>query len=223
MSRGYYKMERGWLCHELFSSEPFDRRSAWIWLIEEAAFAPRQKIVGGMVLTFERGQLCHSYRFMAKAWRWKKDRVSRFLKTLERARMIRAKTATVGATGEKLITICNYNKYQGDKDTGATANATETRQQRDKLEVIKRTITETEGFPSASGGVIDLGKQVYDLGKPLLEGNGISKSQSGRLITKWRKELGADAALLDIFAGASRAERHDIVAYIPDRPIRSER
>ena len=72
MTRGHYKMERGWLKHEVFSGEPFGRRSAWIWLIEEAAFAPRQKMVGGTIITLERGQLCHPYRFLAEAWGWKK-------------------------------------------------------------------------------------------------------------------------------------------------------
>jgi hypothetical protein len=207
-------MERGWLKHEVFSGEPFGRRSAWIWLIEEAAFAPRQKMVGGTIITLERGQLCHSYRFLAEAWGWKKDRVSRFLKLLISARQIRAETATVGstanATGEKLITICNYDKYQGAWDNGATvgatANATETRQQRDKLEVIKGTITPvgTEK-PSAS---ISPGAVIFTQCLSYLTNHcGQNENTARGLLGKWRNDYG-DSALIDAVNAA--AQRDDI-------------
>ena len=36
MTGGYYRMARGWLGHPVLQGEPYDRRSAWAWLIEEA-------------------------------------------------------------------------------------------------------------------------------------------------------------------------------------------
>jgi hypothetical protein len=55
-------MYRGWMEHEVFGHEPFSRRDAWVWLIENAAFADNQRL--------KRGQLCHSYRHLAATWKW---------------------------------------------------------------------------------------------------------------------------------------------------------
>lgn len=82
----------------------------------------------------QRGQLSHSVRFMAEKWKWERGKVERFLSTLKTATMI--ETAT--ATGQLIITICNYSLYQDDDFENATATATATataaRQQRDKEE-----------------------------------------------------------------------------------------
>ncbi|MBX2989478.1 MAG: hypothetical protein KF802_16435 [Bdellovibrionaceae bacterium] len=87
--------------------------------------------------TLERGQLTHSLRFLAEKWGWEKDAVARFLRQLKTETMIETQTAT----GQSVITICNYNQYQKvslpKRDSNATDTATATRQQRDKEESIE--------------------------------------------------------------------------------------
>lgn len=110
-------MARGWMNSPMFANEALCERAAWVWLIENAAFAPRQIRVGSTMVDVERGQLVASLRFLADAWRWNKNRVDRFLKTLEQASAInRAQIGT--ATG--VVTLCNYDQYQTSRDTNGT-------------------------------------------------------------------------------------------------------
>lgn len=120
-------MHRGWLDNPLFGNrkrEPFCKAAAWAWLIGEAAFEPKQVKAGGKIIDLQRGQLTHSLRFMAEAWGWQRDRCRRFLKELSHAAMTDTVTATGGATGQMVITICNYDKYQSPPRGSATARAT---------------------------------------------------------------------------------------------------
>jgi len=85
---------------DIFQREPFDRRSAWSWLIQNAAFADGDGLA--------RGQLRVSMRFMAKAWKWQEPKVRRFILATQQRRMI----VCVTDAGKSLITICNYERYQ---------------------------------------------------------------------------------------------------------------
>ena len=85
MTGGYYQMHRGWLDHHTLQGEPFDRRSAWCWLVEEAQWQGRRCQIGGQFVELKRGQLSHSTRFMARAWGWSEARVRRFAAVLDGA------------------------------------------------------------------------------------------------------------------------------------------
>lgn len=113
----FYKMERGWMESAMFKKSPFTDREAWCWMIEAARWQDGVVPVDGKPLSIKRGQLFVSVRFLASKFSWSKDRVNRFLKRLMRWSAITTDTAT----GQNLITICNYSKYQDtqvdDKDT----------------------------------------------------------------------------------------------------------
>ncbi len=127
----YYRMHRGWMDNPVFGKSAFSEREAWCWLIETAAWKPRQYRIGSGIIDLERGQLCASIRYIADAWAWKKDKTRRYLLTLQSARMIVIKSATAARQSEGVITICNYDIYQSECDRDATQSATATRQQRD--------------------------------------------------------------------------------------------
>ena len=133
----YFKVYRGWRDNPVFRGE-YDKASAWLWMIEHAAWKPRRFDIKGKAVTLERGQLVASLRFMAEVWGWKKDKVARYLTRLETETMI--ETAT--ATGETVITICNYDRYQSESSETATVNgtvsATAPRQHRDKTKKVKK-------------------------------------------------------------------------------------
>lgn len=141
--RGLFTVDRGVFNHPAFANEPFTEREAWLWIVSEAGWADRSVRVGKGYdfVELARGQLTHSLRFMGEKWQWKKDRVARFLKMLEKHDMI----ATHSATGQNVLTVCNYEKFQDFDEYRATAarqeprrnadsDATATRQQRDKEE-----------------------------------------------------------------------------------------
>jgi len=127
---GFYLMHRGWQDNPVFgavSREPFDRRSAWVWLIENAAYTTTRVNVAGKPTNLRRGQLSHSLRFLAKAWGWDDARVRRFLSRLADELMIECVTDA----GQTIITICNYDTYQVPARVGdAPADAAATQQRR---------------------------------------------------------------------------------------------
>jgi DNA-binding MarR family transcriptional regulator len=139
--RGVFAMDRGWFNHPVFADEPFTEREAWAWLISEAAWKPRKKRADGKIISLDRGQLCHSVRFMAEAWGWSKSRIERFLKRLENRDMIERDHGT----RTPIITLCNYSKFQrvalperdNYRDNYRDKSGTTAGQQRDKLEYIE--------------------------------------------------------------------------------------
>jgi hypothetical protein len=124
---GFYLMHRGWQDHPVFRNEEYSRRDAFVWMIEEASFKQTQIYASSGTITLKRGQLSHSLRFMAKAWKWDETKVRRFLSSLSKAKIIDAATDA----GQTVITICNYEKYQTvEKQPDAATDAAVTQQRR---------------------------------------------------------------------------------------------
>ena len=117
--------------------KPFKKSEAWIWMINEAQFKDNQdyRDFGGKerIIDMPRGTLTHSYRFMANAWGWSRQKVRRFLKCLENEQQVSLKVVQQMTQ----ITICNYEKYQyGGKQQEVQQNdsrMTAEGQQNDKL------------------------------------------------------------------------------------------
>lgn len=107
----WYKVERGWLDNPFFQDSPYSERDAWQWMIGEAAFDECRISVGGKPFKLGKGQLYSSVRFMAQKFQWSTGRVARFLERLKEWGMV----DTSVDTGQNLITICNYAKYQDRK------------------------------------------------------------------------------------------------------------
>jgi hypothetical protein len=210
---GYYRMARGWRDHRLFGDDPYSRRDAWGWLIENAAFRPCKVSVGTKEITLERGQLCFSIRFLAGAWKWSPRKVQRFLDHLRGWHGIATATATASATAQTVITLCNYDKYQATSGNAATASATPLDAEVPQIRKKENTSPNGEASSMKLGEVIDLGGMAFKVGRPLLARSGIAAKQTGTLIGGWLKKV-SPAVLLEIFQESSRAERDDIVAYI---------
>jgi len=82
----------GWLTTPPFESDPFDRRSAWLWLLQLA--------------DENTGEVQSSSRQLAMIWQWNHSKVQRFLADLIRSDYI----ITASVPGGTVITICNYDK-----------------------------------------------------------------------------------------------------------------
>jgi hypothetical protein len=41
----WYRMQHGWQEHSIFGNEPYSSRDAWIWLIDNAIYAPEGRSV----------------------------------------------------------------------------------------------------------------------------------------------------------------------------------
>lgn len=126
MTGGTFSVSRRIWEHEEFAPSPFSEREAFLWIISEAAWKPRNKRVGRVVLSLGRGQLAHSTRFLADAWGWSHSKVRRFLDRLESRHMIERTTDT----GVSVIFVTNYDAYQLSPKSTDTAAAQEPTRQR---------------------------------------------------------------------------------------------
>ena len=115
---GYYKMHRGWMKNPAFRDN--DERIAWLLLIERAAWDNTHTVVNGTRVDVSRGSFICSLSQIASAVGWNKQRVSRFLKRLEKADAIRTETVT----GMTRVTVCNYNTYNPPADASRTLTVT---------------------------------------------------------------------------------------------------
>jgi hypothetical protein len=122
--RGFIALARGILDHPIVGvRKPYSDLEAWLWMLLEAAWKPKRiRVDGGrtrMVVTLERGQLSHSRSYIAEAGGWTEKSVRCFLSRLECDQQI--KRGHFGgqqkAKGQTLITICNYELYQGQSES----------------------------------------------------------------------------------------------------------
>lgn len=139
MVGGVFAVSRRLFDHPFFANEPFTEREAWVWLLADAAWKPRQVRGRHGVVELQRGQLAHSTRFMAAKWQWSEARVRRFLKRLKSDAMIDAQ----GDAQTTRITICKYNDYQKvslptDADNDAPSDRRSTRARRKEENIQSR-------------------------------------------------------------------------------------
>lgn len=117
--KGYIRLYRSITDNFLWdNNRVFDKRSAWIDLLLMASYQPTERLIDGILVKLERGELYASTRFLASRWKWSKDKVSRFLVLLETQGMVRRKRATNGT----IILIEKYDYFQGGKDTDKDTN-----------------------------------------------------------------------------------------------------
>lgn len=116
----FFMVPRRLFDSDTFAFEPFTRREALLDLIQMAAYEPKKVVNQSGCIELERGQVMASTRFLASRWGWSKDKVARALKSYVDAGFIGHKTDNVSS----LITILNYDEYQGTSDTDKDANRT---------------------------------------------------------------------------------------------------
>lgn len=112
-----YRLQAGWMGAPVFAGEPFNRASAWLWMIECARL---ERWGRGRL---KRAQFAASYAELAQAWLWSVGKVRRYLDRLVSAGMI-----TVERGGaQSIIIIHNYDAYEtcGDEQHTGIASAAE--------------------------------------------------------------------------------------------------
>jgi len=135
--RGVFAVDRGHFTDPCFASEPFTEREAYAWLSAEAAWKKREARGQKGVITLERGEVCHSVRFMAEAWQWSKSAVDRFMKKM----VSRGKLSLQKRDSDNVYFVCNYNDLPRVGATKRDASGTRAGHERDKLEEGKQDPT----------------------------------------------------------------------------------
>lgn len=98
------------------SNQPFDMRSAWIDLLMLANHTDVETVFDYKPFVVKRGQHLTSVRKLSERWSWSKDRVLKYLRTLESLGMIHKESNNQ----RTLLTIVNYGVYQDKQDTKRT-------------------------------------------------------------------------------------------------------
>lgn len=117
---GWVKIHRDMTANFLWSGEPFSKGQAWIDLILHANFTDNKIQIKGQVVHVKRGQQARSIKTLVKDWKWSKGKVLRFLEMLKSELMIDVKSGHLTS----IITICNYESFQGDGTSYGTPNST---------------------------------------------------------------------------------------------------
>jgi hypothetical protein len=115
--QGWIKLHRQVEDNPLWLSEKFTKAQAWIDLILFANHKDGTMVIRGNIIKIKRGQTGWSELTMMKRWRWSKNKVRRFLSTLERVQQIKQEKLYKITS---ITTILNYERYQGDTTDDTT-------------------------------------------------------------------------------------------------------
>jgi DNA replication protein DnaD len=113
MATGYIKLHRQIQENEYYFREPFSRTMAWIDLLLLANHKKKTVRLRGILVTIERGQLAYSIETLSKRWQRNRKTVMKWLEEFSMDNMLDTKKDNVTT----LITIRNYELYQGRLDT----------------------------------------------------------------------------------------------------------
>ena len=123
----YIPISRRLFEHQLWCEERiYSRFEAWLDLIQSARFEDTKQLIGNRFIEVKRGQILASLRFLAGRWQWSTKKVNSFLDLLIQDKMIIKETPK--ETGQTVITICNYDKYNSQiirEETSNTVSGTE--------------------------------------------------------------------------------------------------
>ncbi len=109
----WVRLHRKLADHPMWTGERFTRGQAWVDLILQASYKDRIAVQGNTTRTVKRGQVLNSQVALAKRWGWNRETVRVFLRLLQSLNMIAIQTSKATDTGYTLITILNYELYQG--------------------------------------------------------------------------------------------------------------
>jgi hypothetical protein len=184
--RGFYLMHRGWLDHPALADGEFCRRAMWADMIEMAAWRPYRRSINGKTIELQRGEFTASLRFLAARWGCSKAKVERLVSRLKTETMIETRTET----GQLVIRICNYGKFQAapsDGETPAeTRSGTGAGHERDSSETKENT------FNSLNEDLSPTEREAPKTRRPRSPGKRASAHPSGMrlphavLPTEWR-------------------------------------
>jgi len=126
LNLGYIKLHREIQDNWLWFAEPFTKAQAWIDLIMIARHHDKAHslFVRGNKIDIKRGQIARSQESLASRWKWSRKKVVNFLNLLEKEHQIaQQKSKTIS-----IITIINYDSFQGKEQQKSNRRATEEQQ-----------------------------------------------------------------------------------------------
>jgi len=106
---GYIKLYRKAFDNPFLNRGSFDSFHAFFYLVANANFMPRQVWFQKQIHDVQRGQLVTTQRQLARDWGWSRKKILNFLQLAEKMAILKPQSSH----GCLLLTICNYEAYQG--------------------------------------------------------------------------------------------------------------
>lgn len=152
---GWIKLHRSIMENRLYFKQTFTDIMAWIDLLMLANHKDNYIIVTGNRIDIKRGQVGYSQKQLAERWKWSRGKVKRFLNWLESDTQIEQVNVQADKRLKTIISITNYEDYQGDEqddrqvngqktDTSQTDDDTVTRMKKNEKELL------TDNAPKSS-------------------------------------------------------------------------
>ncbi|AVO22608.1 DnaD domain protein [Aeribacillus composti] len=117
--QGWIKLHRKIQEHWLYQDKrKFSRFEAWVDLLLMVNHDDSKVVLGNEIIEVKRGQRITSIRQLCEKWGWSNTKVTQFLKLLQNDGMIEVKSDTK----KTIITVVNYDFYQGREDAKTTEN-----------------------------------------------------------------------------------------------------
>ena len=113
MAGGWIKLHRSLLHHRMWLKERFTPGQAWVDLLMLANHEDTKELQGNLWIPIQRGQILTSQAELASRWKWDRRTVNLFLRALESDNMMYIRTSRQTETGYSMLTIRNYELYQG--------------------------------------------------------------------------------------------------------------
>ena len=125
---GWLRINRKIREHWLWKDKPFSKGQAWIDMLLRASWEDKKELVGNTVIEIHPGQFITSEKTLMADWGWSKEKVRKFMMTLESDHMIDRKPDRKQTT----VTIVNWGSFQIPQTTNQTTNQTADRPQTDR-------------------------------------------------------------------------------------------
>lgn len=108
----FIPINRKFFAHAFWKEErTFSKSEAWLDLCVSARFEESEatELIGGKLVSWTKGQLPASLRYLAERWNWSKNKVDDFLQLLEREGM----ACRLAVNGITILSLVNYSVYNG--------------------------------------------------------------------------------------------------------------
>lgn len=120
MATGWIKLDRKLLDNEIWNVKPFSWGQAWVDLLLLANHADHVAIIRSNAIECKRGEVNRSQKQLAERWGWSRNKVRKFLDTLEELEMVTTESTAKGTT----LTIEKYSVFQNPRATESTTEGT---------------------------------------------------------------------------------------------------
>ena len=139
----YIILQRKLFYDEMWTKEYFSKGQAWVDLINFAYHSDGNFKWDGVRYNLMRGQLCHTEEFLCNRWKWSRNRLRLTFKKSEEKGMIKVHRSVHpkvqgSVRSRNVITLCNYDKIQFQKQETVQRSVQQTVQRSDTKRYNRR-------------------------------------------------------------------------------------